>query len=684
MEFTLSPTSPGDSPESSSRRDRAAIAAQACQTCRNRKSKCDERRPKCGLCTRLNVNCVYREPQPTKKDKTLVHILQVLERVESKVDRMSHSPSVPSPNKDSTASSISRDLREDRSTGATSMTWDRIEADVRQEERKTSESYLPVDSNNFASHMTASHRVLLWPTLYLMVTNAQVPVSADLNTILQEGSPWFTRLELQFHPNPLPGPPSHPTASDAFPAQAAGLAGLTTDAIRHLADAYFDTFNVMHPILDRELFYSEVIAPVIRGGVANADVTTCLALTVLALGQVAIEGVTGTPLTSSTSGKSGIRGGTTAEPPGLPLFNEARRKFINVMNSCSLENVQIYLLQATYYEACARHMDFWRSCAAASMAFQVYIRCERIDWATPRADMIKRVYWTCILNEDLYHLELDLPRTGIYGLEDQIPLPAFQRAQYISSSNAETSSYFHYHFLAMIALRRLIARIHSALHTDSDVKAETSQGYDGPPIHLVKELARQLESWRTYLPHQLQWSDNDMHGCSGMNPLARTQPGPLFTTDDTGDMVVQRQNLDIVTAHLRTRFYYARYLIFRPFVFKALHFPEAMTGEDEAYCALALQSALMWPLVMYPCRNKKRLLPHLFTWTQNFVGILLILRMTLEHTCLRKIREERVNEADVHNTMRLLLDWIRDLKTIDGVADWSWKILEPLYAGFHY
>ena len=52
-----------DSSEGSQRRERAAIAAQACQTCRNRKSKCDEQRPKCGQSkkhsspTTLNGSC---------------------------------------------------------------------------------------------------------------------------------------------------------------------------------------------------------------------------------------------------------------------------------------------------------------------------------------------------------------------------------------------------------------------------------------------------------------------------------------------------------------------------------------------------------------------------------------------------------------------------------------------------
>lgn len=56
----------GDGDGSQKRRERAVIAAQACETCRSRKSKCDEKRPKCSLCTRLNVECRYREPQPTK------------------------------------------------------------------------------------------------------------------------------------------------------------------------------------------------------------------------------------------------------------------------------------------------------------------------------------------------------------------------------------------------------------------------------------------------------------------------------------------------------------------------------------------------------------------------------------------------------------------------------------------
>lgn len=64
----------------------------------------------------------------------------------------------------------------------------------------------------------------------------------------------------------------------------------------------------------------------------------------------------------------------------------------------------------------------------------------------------------------LYHLELDLPRTGIHTLEDSVPLPYFRDGPDGTTSTPPQKSHFHYHFLAMIALRNLITRIHAAIH----------------------------------------------------------------------------------------------------------------------------------------------------------------------------------------------------------------------------
>ncbi|KAI5198715.1 hypothetical protein E4T38_07355 [Aureobasidium subglaciale] len=431
----------------------------------------------------------------------------------------------------------------------------------------------------------------------------------------------------------------------------AGFIGLTPENVRRMSDAYFSTFNILFPILDRQIFLEDILEPVLRNGFADCDPQGCLVLLVLALGQTAIDGVYGSPISIIEGNPSGLRGGTAERPPGLNLFNEARRRMGFIMHQCTLENVQIHLLES-----------------------------ESIDWSTPRADLIKRAYWACMLSEDMYHLELDLSQTGIHTLEDQVPLPYFHGSESNYGNPSDEKSHFQYHFLAMIALRRLVARIHESIHCSSNVTAELSEDYGGPPVHVIKELARQLESWRSLLPRPLQWSDNDKTEFPNMGSAGRQGTDSLFSMDQGSVPINHRDNLDIMTAQLRTQFYYARFMIYRPFVYKALHFPELMTEEDQICCALAIQSACLWPLILAPPKNKKRLVPHLFTWTQNFVGILLILRMTTENECLKKICNERVNRKDLEQTTTLMLEWIQDIKQVDGIAEWSWKMLGPLYS----
>lgn len=193
-------------------------------------------------------------------------------------------------------------------------------------------------------------------------------------------------------------------------------------------------------------------------------------------------------------------------------------------------------------------------------------------------------------------------------------------------------------------------------------------------------MASQLESWRSLLPQPLQWVDDEVLDFPVESLTHPLPQGSLFSSDQTPSLCGHKNNLDIATAQLRTRFYYARFMIYRPFVYKALHSPEIMTAYDAGCCALAIKSVCLWPLTMAPPRDKKRLVPHQFTWTQNIVVILFILRMTREEGMLKQICQERVNLEDLELTIVRMLDWIRDTKQVDGIAEWSWKVLEPLFA----
>jgi hypothetical protein len=115
--------------------------------------------------------------------------------------------------------------------------------------------------------------------------------------------------------------------------------------MHQLATAYFDTFNFLYPFMDRQNFISDTLPKVHSEGF-DGDTESVIALLVFALGELAIEGSLGNPVEVYNGRASGVRGGTLARPPGLALFNEARRRIGVVLTDCDLENVQIYSLAA--------------------------------------------------------------------------------------------------------------------------------------------------------------------------------------------------------------------------------------------------------------------------------------------------------------------------------------------------
>jgi hypothetical protein len=156
----------------------------------------------------------------------------------------------------------------------------------------------------------------------------------------------------------------------------------------------------------------------------------------------------------------------------------------------------------------------------------------------------------------------------------------------------------------------------------------------------------------------------------------------MFTTDL--DAIPPRYSyaLDVQVALLRSRYYYTKYLIHRPFLYKALHYPDAMVHEDAVGVAECLKSMLKWPVAMSPTCRHKRLVPCLFFFTQNFFGILVLLHLTTTVPILRRIRSTLCGERfelDAGETVGLYLDWLRDLKAIDPGAAWHWEVVKAIY-----
>lgn len=140
----------------------------------------------------------------------------------------------------------------------------------------------------------------------------------------------------------------------------------------------------------------------------------------------------------------------------------------------------------------------------------------------------------------------------------------------------------------------------------ADTPATTNEETSGPSAATLKNLASQLDQWRGLLPHELQWPEDDPTVYPPIEqipqfydqPLDPSLPGPPQFAEGlfTADLDSQPRNLpylyDIQVALLRTRYYYAKYMVHRPFVYKALHFPDQMTQEDAEGVASCLKVSL--------------------------------------------------------------------------------------------
>jgi hypothetical protein len=330
------------------------------------------------------------------------------------------------------------------------------------------------DFGRCSAHWTVPHKIMQWPCIYRHLDSKRPAFTSDLQAICQEGTRWFveqTRSTDQStsalggllsiskitSENPRPTPSLH-----------SQLPRLCAAPVERYVESYFRTFNTLRPILDQAIFLRDTQPQALqRGDSSGKGLNSVLLLLVIALGQVAHEGITGPPVATSQKGVSGFRGGCALLSPGKEAFDEALRRWTPISGLPTLERVQALLLQATYHESSARHWDFWKCAASASASCGSLIKQRNTDWATHEGEMLKRAYWACVLDEGYYHHDLDLPLTGIFAFQDEVPLPAFiPGTENVSGAAAEDVDYSvsFLQFLATISLKRIVDHIHDTVH----------------------------------------------------------------------------------------------------------------------------------------------------------------------------------------------------------------------------
>ncbi|KAK7969795.1 hypothetical protein PG988_008868 [Apiospora saccharicola] len=604
----------------------------------------------------MHLDCRYREPQPTKKDKTLVEILDRLKSLENKVDNISIGGSYPS--------ASGYETRSPNPQGPTPLALapDARDHQVRAASWQSSGGgHSPVPLGHAApqqqqmaqySYSSATYKVLSWPFVQQFLGSSKKIASMVEPLVKKNGAAVMS--DLHARATPLPQDTFETEASrrgSMAPSMEVPLrnpsGGLHMDPMsfswenmHRLSKAYFDTFNLLYPFMDRAQFQTEILSSVATNGFDES-----LSSTLACLAQR-------------------DKGGSLERPPGLAFFNEARKRMGFNLTQCSLENVQVFSL-ASNPEELKSH----------------------------RADLVRRMFWHCIMTETYLNLEFNLPLTGLEKFDDMVGLPDFSAGSFSEEDYiGDQASHFQEHFASQIVLRRLLVEFHTTLTSaigTAEARQSSLQATDNmaaaTPAATIKQLAVQLDRWRGMLPSHLCWQDDHTTSSGHVYPpvVPSMHDSFVFTADLDAPSVIYPFAADIQAAILRTRYYYVRFLLHRPFLFKALHYPENITHEDAEGVAIALKSTLSWPITTSPVRNQKRLIPCLYCWSQKFLAVLLILRLSQQVPILARIRATHLGDrfdADAKQTTALYIDWIRDLKDIDPTARWCWSIIKEVYS----
>jgi hypothetical protein len=324
---------------------------------------------------------------------------------------------------------------------------------------------------------------------------------------------------------------------------------------------------------------------------------------------------------------------------------------------------------------------------------------------------VKRAYWVCVLHERLFDVEFRVASTGVESLQDRIPLPHFDQKneregphcnrsrEFRSAKLARPDDLTHY-FGAMITLSRLIRRISNIVHEYELAGGEATslrpvvdesgadqgdecfvEDHQELPLYPIEELCRQLDCWRDALPQGLKWDDNAQVEYTSTASETSGEPWDFFGQLRNLEPYDAHRGLDLILAHLRARYYHARLLLYRLFLYKALHKPRHMTDNDRERCVLAFRTACFWPSCLMPLNDRKHLLPQLFSWTQSSLSLTLLLRACCLFGSLEDIGSNGGEmRARLERSVDLIIAWLEGVRHEDGVADWGLKVFGACFA----
>uniref|UniRef100_A0A093UKU9 Sterol uptake control protein 2 n=1 Tax=Talaromyces marneffei PM1 TaxID=1077442 RepID=A0A093UKU9_TALMA len=578
-----------DHSETHARKPRNFIASVACENCRLKKTRCDESRPKCGLCKALNLECVYSERKLSKKDQSIGMIISTLHRIETKLENL---PSV-----------ISNDIRP--ITGHVLQAVEAIQASASTTAAGTpsartsshkfslSQNTSPAATNLLEAETQGSadgkeiisfsqHGVVVWPGIIERLPHDFLSVYEQI------GRNYVLDVELERPPLPM-----WVNSPFGLPNTGNWLEELPFALVKGLCEAFFSLFHPFTPFMDKHFFFSLTLGTVIKHGFSTT-IETCLVLNVMALGCLAVRAYEEAdfPL-PGTMGDHFERPAwfeaVLEDPPGLSFFNEARKRMGFLMEKNNLSSCQYYLLSAMYYTQIIRPLDSGAMLNRAATCLCFMLANRDINYNEWEGDMKSRVFWNTVMYETILVQELDLPPSGLLSLEDNVPIPKFipfKLSSEITRLPDPDESYYH-----------------------------QSESGNLPRPAVSIELHKQVEEWRKNLPSVIQFSEKNSDTTLNDDRSPSISGTPRTPT-----------SLAVLVADsmLRARYRICKFHIGRPYLYKALRTPNLLTDEDYEQIRSGLRFAMDWPMIRGVFRLMRSCIPIRFAFCSQFFGQLLI------------------------------------------------------------
>ncbi|ODH53802.1 hypothetical protein GX48_00220 [Paracoccidioides brasiliensis] len=548
----------------------------ACDFCRQRKRRCDGKKPVCGNCTEAEANCHYQELPTQRLDPSTIPatISRRFERIETLLQ--THSEAIAAISQQhalgalpsSQAASDVLPLPAYSTTGPPPQAGLSCTNTLHAKSPSVSRTPVPDAGPEFADP-SAELPSFIIPSIHQTSTNSLLALPIVKSLAGEFPEDYFFRTESQRSP---------PPGSWMTPEQ--NLPYISRDVTDLLIATFFSMVHPCHPILDPDEFYTTYENVMATG--LDFSLQSALCLVVFALGVVA----------SQASG-DGARSGDWA--PGMEYFQPALQILMAesaVSLGSNLLLPQTLIFGGVYFAYIARPLHTWKLIHLASTDVQLLLsRSKDIDADESYKERILEACWSCFLIECDLLGEFNLPRSGIETFVDEMPFP---KAGNLTDRDGLS-------YLAEISMRRLLNRVDNSICS----RAETSSKSDISALAMsmtslttiTSELDQQLLLWHNSVPDIIK---------------------PTLGVDS---------NIDDRERMLRIRYYAARHIIHRQYVLYAVSLP----GGVEPTQMILEKSQVCIESCRLFLQNTGEILkkPSQYTWTLSYSSLGAVLVLTI-------------------------------------------------------